>query len=95
MSTIAQSIDGEAVTTRLAMRMEDSLQAFAVRAACFIGELDLPYSEEFDGHDFGATHILAYVGNERWERPCAGSSPSPCPSGWRSSSASRPQDRPA
>ena len=44
--------------------MEDSLQAFAVRAACFIGELDVPYSEEFDGHDFGATHIIAYVGDE-------------------------------
>ena len=64
MSTIPQSIGGEAVTTRLAMRMEDSLQAFAVRAACFIGELDVPYSEEFDGHDFGATHIIACVGDE-------------------------------
>ena len=64
MSTIAQSIGGEAVTTKLAMRMEDSLQAFAVRAACFIGELDVPYSEEFDGHDFGATHIIACVGEE-------------------------------
>jgi len=64
MSTITQSIDGEAVTTKLAMRMEDSLQAFAVRAACFIGELDVPYSEEFDGHDFGATHVIAYVGDE-------------------------------
>jgi len=63
MST-AQSIDGEAVTTKLAMRMEDSMQAFAVRAACFIGELDVPFSEEFDGHDFGATHVLAYVGEE-------------------------------
>ena len=63
MST-TQSIGGEAVTTKLAVRMEDSLQAFAVRAACFIGELDVPYSEEFDGHDFGATHILAYVGEE-------------------------------
>ena len=40
------------------------LQAFAVRAACFVGELDVPYSEEFDGHDFSATHIIAYVGNE-------------------------------
>ena len=58
------SIGGEAVTTKLAIRMEDSLQAFAVRAACFIGELDVPYSEEFDGHDFGATHIIAYVGDE-------------------------------
>lgn len=64
MSTITQSVGGLAVTTRLAMKMEDSLQAFAVRAACFIGELDVPYSEEFDGHDFGATHIIAYVGDE-------------------------------
>jgi GNAT superfamily N-acetyltransferase len=63
MST-TQSIGGEAVTTKLAIRMEDSLQAFAVRAACFIGELDVPYSEEFDGHDFGATHIIACVGDE-------------------------------
>jgi GNAT superfamily N-acetyltransferase len=78
MSTITQTIDGEAVTTKLAMRMEDSLQAFAVRAACFIGELDVPYSEEFDGHDFGATHIIACVGEEpvgalrvRWFRSFA------------------------
>ena len=64
MTTIAQSIGGEPVTIKLAMKMEDSLQAFAVRAACFIGELDVPFSEEFDGHDFGATHVIAYVGNE-------------------------------
>src|SRR5437588_12444067 len=64
MNTIVQSIAGQPVTTRLAMKMEDSLQAFAVRAACFIGELDVPFSEEFDGHDFGATHVIAYVGDE-------------------------------
>ena len=64
MSAVAQSIGGEPVTTKLAMKMEDSLQAFAVRAACFIGELDVPFSEEFDGHDFGATHVIAYVGDE-------------------------------
>lgn len=64
MNSVAQSIGGEPVTTKLAMRLEDSFQAFAVRAACFIGELDVPYSEEFDGHDFGATHIIAYVGEE-------------------------------
>jgi len=64
MNILSQSIDGEAVTTKLAMRMEDSLQAFAVRAACFMGELDVPFSEEFDGHDFGATHVIAYVGEE-------------------------------
>jgi GNAT superfamily N-acetyltransferase len=64
MNAISQSIGGEPVTTKLAMKMEDSLQAFAVRAACFIGELEVPFSEEFDGHDYGATHILAYVGEE-------------------------------
>ena len=64
METRSCSIDGEFVTTRIAGRMEDTLQAFAVRAACFIGEQDVPYSEEFDGQDFGATHLLAYLGNE-------------------------------
>jgi GNAT superfamily N-acetyltransferase len=64
MSTIAQSIGGMPVTTRLAMKMEDSLQAFAVRAACFIGEMEVPFSEEFDGHDYGATHVIAYMGDE-------------------------------
>ena len=42
MSVVTRSIDGEPVTTKLAMKMEDSMQAFAVRAACFIGELDVP-----------------------------------------------------
>lgn len=64
MSNMSRTINGEPVTTKLAMRMEDSLHAFAVRAATFIGELDVPYSEEFDGHDFSATHVIAYVGNE-------------------------------
>ena len=64
MNTGVQAIDGVPVTTRLAMKMEDSLQAFAVRAACFIGELEVPFSEEFDGHDYGATHVIAYIGDE-------------------------------
>ena len=63
MRTGVQAIDGVPVTTRLAMKMEDSLQAFAVRAACFIGELEVPFSEEFDGHDYGATHVIAYIGD--------------------------------
>ncbi len=58
------SIDGQPLTTRLVGRMEDTLQAFAVRAACFIGEQNIPYSEAFDGQDFGATHLLACLGNE-------------------------------
>ena len=59
-----QSIGGVPVTTRLAMKNEDSLQALAVRAACFIGGQDVPFSEKFDGHDYGATHIVAYAGEE-------------------------------
>lgn len=64
MQTNPVSIGGELVTTRLAGRMEDTMQAFAVRAACFIGERDVPYSEEFDGQDFGASHIVACLGAE-------------------------------
>jgi GNAT superfamily N-acetyltransferase len=64
MSIVAQTIGGLPVTIRLAMKMEDSLQAFAVRAACFIGELDVPFAEEFDGHDYGATHVIAHLGDE-------------------------------
>jgi GNAT superfamily N-acetyltransferase len=64
MNTVAHSIGGMPVTIRLAMKMEDSLQAFAIRAACFVGELDVPFSEEFDDHDHGATHVIAYLGDE-------------------------------
>jgi GNAT superfamily N-acetyltransferase len=64
MSTVVHTIGGTPVTTCLAMKMEDSLQAFAVRAACFVGELDVPFSEEFDGHDYGATHVIAHLGDE-------------------------------
>jgi GNAT superfamily N-acetyltransferase len=58
------SIDGQAVAIRLAARMEDTLQAFAVRAACFMGEQDVPFSREFDAHDHTATHVIAYLGEE-------------------------------
>lgn len=64
MEAVSCSIGGEAVTIRPAGRMEDTMQAFAVRAACFIGEQEVPYSEEFDGQDFGATHLVAYLGAE-------------------------------
>ena len=57
-------IDGELVALRPAARMEDTLQAFAVRAACFIGEQDRSFFEEFDGHDHDATHLIACLGEE-------------------------------
>ena len=58
------AIEGELVAIKLAGRMEETLRAFAVRAACFIGELDRSFSEEFDGQDFSAVHLLAYLGEE-------------------------------
>ena len=64
MDAVSHSLGGELVTTQVVGKMEETMQAFAVRAACFVGELDVPYSEEFDGRDFGATHLLAYVGRE-------------------------------
>ena len=36
------AIEGELVASKLAGRMEDTLQALAVRAACSIGEFDGP-----------------------------------------------------
>jgi hypothetical protein len=64
MDAKSRVIEGELVTTRLAGRMEDTLQAFALRAACFTGEPHLSFSEEFDGEDFNAAHRLAYLGEE-------------------------------
>ena len=64
MISDGQSIGGVPVTTRLAMKIEESLQAFAVRAACFSGERDVPLAEAFDDHDYRATHIIACAGEE-------------------------------
>lgn len=52
------------VTTKVAHTIEEMMQAFAVRAAVFLSELACPYTEEFDGNDFTATHFLGYVGRE-------------------------------
>jgi GNAT superfamily N-acetyltransferase len=29
-----------------------------------MGELGVPFAEEFDGHDYGATHVIACLGDE-------------------------------
>ena len=52
------------VSTKVAHSIEEMMQAFAVRAAVFLSELACPYTEEFDGNDFTATHFLGYVGAE-------------------------------
>jgi predicted GNAT family N-acyltransferase len=52
------------VTIKVAHTIEEMMQAFAVRAAVFLSELACPYTEEFDGNDFTATHFLGYVSGE-------------------------------
>lgn len=42
----------------------DFMKVAAVRAAVYMGDQSCPYAEEFDGNDFSASHLLAYVDNE-------------------------------
>ncbi|MCP5411356.1 MAG: GNAT family N-acetyltransferase [Alphaproteobacteria bacterium] len=44
--------------------MEDLSRIIALRSAVYIGEQECPYDEEYDGNDFAATHLLAYIGDE-------------------------------
>jgi predicted GNAT family N-acyltransferase len=44
--------------------VSDLLKVAAIRSAVYIGEQSCPYEEEFDGNDFSATHLLAYIDNE-------------------------------
>jgi predicted GNAT family N-acyltransferase len=53
---------GPAIT--VARNMEDISRAMAIRSAVYMAEQTCPYEEEFDGNDFSATHLIAYVGNE-------------------------------
>ncbi|HWD49860.1 MAG TPA: GNAT family N-acetyltransferase [Rhizomicrobium sp.] len=39
-------------------------QAFAIRAVVYMGEQQCPYNEEFDGNDYSATQIIAYLDGE-------------------------------
>lgn len=43
---------------------DELLKVRAVRAATYLAEQNTPYSEDVDGNDFSATHLLGYVGDE-------------------------------
>jgi predicted GNAT family N-acyltransferase len=43
---------------------DDLMKVAAVRSAVFLGEQACPYGEEFDGNDYAATHLLAYIDGE-------------------------------
>jgi predicted GNAT family N-acyltransferase len=52
------------IKTKIARTFEDICQVFSVRSATYIAEQYCYYSEEFDGNDFCATHILGTVNGD-------------------------------
>jgi predicted GNAT family N-acyltransferase len=52
------------VSITVVRSIEDFMRVVSVRSATFVAEQDCPYEEEFDGNDFSASHLLAYVGRE-------------------------------
>lgn len=54
----------DAVTVTVARGLDDLMKAISIRSAVFLAEQDCPYSEEFDGNDFSAVHMIGYVGDE-------------------------------
>ncbi len=54
----------EHVQVCVARSIEDIAKVFSVRSATFQAEQACPYEEEFDGNDFCATQLLAYVGDD-------------------------------
>jgi predicted GNAT family N-acyltransferase len=56
--------DKKAIGITVARTSEDMMRVAAIRNSVYIGEQECPYEEEYDGNDFSATHLLAYIGNE-------------------------------
>jgi len=48
----------------VARTFDDLMKVVAIRNAVYVGEQECPYDEEYDGNDFAATHLLAYIGDE-------------------------------
>ena len=61
---VAERGNAPRCTVDVARSMEHMMQAVAIRAMVYMAEQQCPYAEEFDGNDFSATHILAYVDGE-------------------------------
>jgi predicted GNAT family N-acyltransferase len=56
--------DDDDISITVVRSIEDFMRVVSIRSATFVAEQDCPYDEEFDGNDFSAGHLLAYVGNE-------------------------------
>jgi hypothetical protein len=49
---------------RIVRSLDDLLMVYTIRAAVFMAEQDCPFTEEFDGNDHCATHILGFIRGE-------------------------------
>lgn len=64
INALKKSDDGE-VSIRIAKTPDEYQMVMAVRAAVFLAEeRDITYSDEFDGNDHCATHVLAFVNGD-------------------------------
>jgi hypothetical protein len=66
------------IRTEIVTTYQQLLHAYAVRSICFMEEHGVPAQYEFDGNDYQATHVIAYLGDEpigtlriRWFRDFA------------------------
>jgi len=48
----------------VAHSFQDFAKVMAIRNSVYVGEQECPFDEEYDGNDFSATHLLAYIGDE-------------------------------
>lgn len=55
---------GNGIEVRVAHDLGDLQKVMAIRAAVFLGEEDCAFVEEFDGNDFAATHLIAFMDGE-------------------------------
>lgn len=61
-NTIGSKIRSSSVTVKIARTPDEFAMAMAVRAAVFLAEEDnITYFDEFNGNDYVATHLIAYV----------------------------------
>lgn len=52
------------ISISVASSMTDLMKVVAIRAAVYLAEQDCPFSEEFDGNDFCAMHLIGTVKGE-------------------------------
>ncbi len=53
-----------AIGLKVVHTIEELSQVFMIRGAAYIGEQAIPWSEDVDGNDFCAAHLIGYVGRE-------------------------------